>query len=281
MTQHPQTIQIFLPDGSPTSVKIAEITNRVIKAVLVPRNKLSYMAGRPELKGIGMYFLFGTDEQSAKPLAYIGETEESLQRLREHNRNKTFWKYAVVLISKTDDFTKSHVKFLEHYAIKKALAANRFTIENSNTPKRPTITEPMEADLLDSFETMKVLLSTLGYPIFEHTDKKRVEPKELVAINGKGVAAQGDLLDDGFVVFKGSEAVLKTTAAVSNSVVSLRKNLLEDGTLVQENGRLVFLKDYVFNSPSQASDTVLGGSTNGWVTWKNKDKKTLHELKRA
>lgn len=31
-----QTIQIFLPDGSPRSVKIAEITNRVVKAILAP-----------------------------------------------------------------------------------------------------------------------------------------------------------------------------------------------------------------------------------------------------
>ena len=31
----PQTIQIFLPDGSPRSVKIAEITNRVVKAILI------------------------------------------------------------------------------------------------------------------------------------------------------------------------------------------------------------------------------------------------------
>lgn len=29
----PQTIQIFLPDGSPTSIKEAELTNRLVKAV--------------------------------------------------------------------------------------------------------------------------------------------------------------------------------------------------------------------------------------------------------
>ena len=35
----PQTIQIFLPDGSPTSIREAEITNRLVKALLFPRNK--------------------------------------------------------------------------------------------------------------------------------------------------------------------------------------------------------------------------------------------------
>ena len=50
----PQTIQIFLPDGSPRSVKIAEITNRVVKAVLVPRNKLDYIATRDEINNVGI-----------------------------------------------------------------------------------------------------------------------------------------------------------------------------------------------------------------------------------
>ncbi len=39
--QRPQTIQIFLPDGSPRSIKIAEITNRVVKAVLISLTQAS------------------------------------------------------------------------------------------------------------------------------------------------------------------------------------------------------------------------------------------------
>lgn len=31
----PQTIQIFLPDGSPTSIREAELTNRLIKAIKI------------------------------------------------------------------------------------------------------------------------------------------------------------------------------------------------------------------------------------------------------
>tara|TARA_B100000787_G_scaffold143077_1_gene112598 strand:+ start:180 stop:389 length:210 start_codon:yes stop_codon:yes gene_type:complete len=42
----PQTIQIFLPDGSPTSIREAEITNRLVKAVLFPRNKMQEVAKR-------------------------------------------------------------------------------------------------------------------------------------------------------------------------------------------------------------------------------------------
>ena len=41
--QRPQTIQIFLPDGSPRGIKIAEITNRVVKAL---QYSLSLGAGK-------------------------------------------------------------------------------------------------------------------------------------------------------------------------------------------------------------------------------------------
>ena len=33
-----------------------------------------------------------------------------------------------------------------------------------------------------------------------------------------------------------------------------------------------------FNTPSGASNFVLGGSTNGWIEWKDRDGKTLDEL---
>ena len=70
-TSRPQTIQIFLPDGNPTSIKIADLTNRTITAVLVPRNKLSEVGLREEVRKYGIYFLFGLNEEKAKPMVYI------------------------------------------------------------------------------------------------------------------------------------------------------------------------------------------------------------------
>jgi hypothetical protein len=51
-----KTIQIFLPDGNPRSIKIAEITSRTVQAVLIPRSKLEYAATRNELNNVGVYF---------------------------------------------------------------------------------------------------------------------------------------------------------------------------------------------------------------------------------
>ena len=60
----------------------------------------------------------------------------------------------------------------------------------------------------------------------------------------------------------------------------LRVRLIEDKILMQENDVLVFQTDHIFSSPSAASTIILARSSNGWNDWKNKQGKTLDELKR-
>lgn len=56
--------------------------------------------------------------------------------------------------------------------------------------------------------------------------------------------------------------------------------MISNGNIVLENGIYILKTTLEFNTPSGASDFVLGGSTNGWTEWKNKDGKTLDELYR-
>lgn len=276
----PQTIQIFLPDGSPRGIKIAELTNRVVKAILIPRNQLDNAGKRKEVGDVGCYFLFGEDENSAKPMVYIGEAENCLKRLKKHNREKEFWTHAVVFVSRIGAFTKAHAKYMEHLGLKKAKEVNRYNLFNPNNSAKPFVTESMEADLLDSFETVTVLLSTLGYPIFDSISKKAVAKKELFFINAKGIKAEGDLIDDGFVVFKDSEATIKATPSCHQFIINARQQLVKDNILMEQNGKYIFKEDHVFSSPSTAAGVVQGRAANGWVDWKDKNGKTLNELKR-
>ena len=72
-----RTIQIFLPDGNPRGVRIAEITSRTIQAILAPRARLDIAATRDEIQNVGVYFLIGTDEEENKPLLCAGQAEGS------------------------------------------------------------------------------------------------------------------------------------------------------------------------------------------------------------
>jgi hypothetical protein len=277
----PQTIQIFLPDGSPRGVKIAEITNRVVKAIMVPRSKMEYIVNRDELKNVGVYFLFGEAAEKAKQVVYIGEAENCLERIKQHNKSKEFWHYAVGMVSKIDAFTKSHAKYLEYIALVEATEANRFETENQVIPRKPFVTESMEADLLDSFDTIKILLSTLGFPVFDRISKDSLIQFDLLRIVGRGASAEGNLIDDGFVVFKGSVAASDTVPSCHEYLINLRLRLIENKIIrVDKDEKLLFDEDYIFNSPSTAGGVVLGRSTNGWKKWKNHKGQTLDELKR-
>jgi hypothetical protein len=275
----PKTIQIFLPDGNPRSIKIAEITSRTVQAILIPRSKLDFAAKREELNNVGIYFLVSRETEDVKPIIYIGEAENCLKRLSEHNRNNDFWNTAVAVVSIKKDFTKSHIKYLEWFCYQQAEKAGRYQINNSTTPTKSHVTESMEADLLDHFETIKVLVSTLGYPIFDEIQKPI--QSDVLICKGKDAYAEGQYTEDGLIVFAGSKCNLTEAKSAKTTVVSLRRKLIEDKILIQEDDAYNFASDYIFSSPSAAASVVLARETNGWLEWKYKNGKTLSEIKRG
>ena len=277
--QKPQTIQIFLPDGSPTSIREAEITNRLVKAILFPRNKIQEVTKREMVHFTGVYFLFGTDEDGSSPVVYIGEGEDCYKRIQAHNRNKDFWTHCAVVTTKTNEYTKTDGKYLEHYCLEYAEKIGRYKTDNDTGSKKPSIPESREYDLLDNFETLKILLATLGYPLFEEKRKAK-STKELFYCKGKDANAHGELTDDGFLVYKGSTANKQTSKTVGDWVKNMRLSMIEDKLLIDKNGVLEFQEDFIFKSPSAASAVILGRSSNGWTDWKNKEGKTLDEVKR-
>ena len=72
-----KTTPIYLPSGEPRGVRSAEITTRIVQSVLIPRSDLTQGKLRMELNLPGIYFLFGEDEEGAKPIVYIGQTEDA------------------------------------------------------------------------------------------------------------------------------------------------------------------------------------------------------------
>jgi hypothetical protein len=272
------TIQIFLPDGNPRSLKIAEITSRTVQSMLIPRAKLEEATKRPELKNVGVYFLIGASDEDSKPVLYVGEAEDCLARLKQQNKQKDFWNTAIVVVSKTQHFTKTHIKFLESYCYEEAQKAGRYKLENSSIPTMPYVSEPMEADLIDNFDTLKILVATLGYPIFDQI--KKPQKKDILYCKGKVAKAEGEYTEDGLIVFSGSTSNLEETKSAGPYVKNWRDQLIKDGVLKKEENAFRFTQDHIFPSPSTAACVVLGRHANGWTEWKYKDGKTLSQVKR-
>lgn len=100
-------------------------------------------------------------------------------------------------------------------------------------------------------------------------------------LKGKDAEASGEPVKGGFVVKSGAIARKEIVPSATDSVTSIRSQLLADGVLIEENGKLCFTKDHVFDSPSGAASAVLGRTANGWVEWKRSDGRTLSEVKRV
>lgn len=275
-----KTIQVFLTDGSPRGIKLAEITSNIELAIFIPRTKINEASTRKEVSNAGVYFLFGEGDDTAKPLVYVGQSRNCIERIKTHDQKKDFWNYAIIITSKTKNFTQTHIEYLEELAISKANEANRYKIENSVNPKKFDVPETLEADLLDNFDTIKILLSTLGFPLFDNIGKSIAKSKDTLYCKGKDANAEGEYVDDGFVVFKGSKANKDLAPASNSTIRNLREKLIAQGILLEKSNIYEFQEDYLFKSPSAAAAQVLARNTNGWTEWKDKFGKTLDELER-
>jgi hypothetical protein len=275
------TIKLFLPHGDAKGLRTAEISNWTGKALAAPRTELDHLLQREECEKAGVYVLTGSDPSTNAPHAYIGEAEVIRDRLKQH-RGKEFWVSAIVFVSKDENLTKAHVRYLESRLLAEATQIGRFTLEQNQAggSKLPeSDREDMEVFLSRIRQLLPVLGSDLLTPIAKAPAKNQVGGQFICRI--KGAVARGHRTPDGFVVFSGSTAVLKDRPSAQQRhpfVVTLRRKLVADGVLVERGGFFVFSKDAEFSSPSAAAAVVHGGGANGLTEWRTKDGTTLKEL---
>jgi hypothetical protein len=128
-----RTIRILLADGEPNGMLLAEISNWTGKVLVAPRSQLDQLRKREEVRRTGVYLLVGADpDDPSRALASIGEGDNVFKRLlrRSWNEAKDFWGRTVVIVSKDENLTKSHVMYLESRLIKLAQDAHRAKLTN-------------------------------------------------------------------------------------------------------------------------------------------------------
>lgn len=274
------TIKLFLPHGDAKSLRTAEISNWTGKAIAAPRTELDDLLAREELDKTGVYILIGNNPRTNAPHAYIGEAEIIRDRLKQH-RTKEFWISAIVFVSKDENLTKAHVRYLESRLLGEASQINRFSLEQnqSSGSKLPeSDREDMEVFLAHIRQLLPVLGSDILAPITQPA--ARAQAGGVLICRIKDAEARGQRTPNGFVVFRGSTAVLeeRPSAAKYPYVVSQRKQLIADGILVEKDGVLMFTRDTEFSSPSSAAVVIHGGSANGLIAWKTSDGRSLKQI---
>jgi hypothetical protein len=278
------TVKIFLVKGSPTSIRTAEISNWTGKAVAGPRSQIEEILRREEAGKPGVYFLSGVDPETGREKVYIGEAEVIRKRIKSH-LERDFWKTVVYFVSKDENLTKAHIKYLEGRLINLAKEAGRVELENSQE-SGAHLPESDEADMDIFLHRMEQLLPLLGQEFLKPMTKtlsRGGKRPELLYCEIKGLKAKGQQTETGFVVFKGSEAVLQERPSTKKYqyAANLRSVLMKEGVLVKNGEKLVFQKDYEFSSPSAAAAVIHGGQANGLTAWKDSRGRTLKERETA
>lgn len=279
----PATIKLFLTDGKPAGIRTAEISNWTGKAIAGPHSELKQLLQREELLSPCIYFLTGVDADTDKPTLYIGEAESVAKRLKQHDKRE--WNQVAAFVSKDENLTKAHIRYLEGALI--VLAGQSNTVEllnNASSGAKLPESDQAEMDVyLEKVLQLLPLLSLGGavdaFKVIEgessQSDAKQAE--SLLTCTIKGLTAKGKRSANGFVVFKGSQAVKEHRQASPRAKVK-REQFVESGLLSVNGDHLVFTQDYEFSSPSAAASIVRGGSSNGLTNWKNSDGVALKDL---
>lgn len=284
----PQTIQIYLPQGDPAGIRMAEITTRTVRVFEVPRPLLREFREMPESKQVGVYFLFGSSP-SGRPSSYIGQSGNIGDRLKQHSDKKDFWDHALVAVSLTNTWTNTHTGYMEWQSIKKATESGRYELHNANDASNPHTPAPLESDCREYLETISVLLTTLGYPVLEAPREIRLAPAapgsapvpETLFLRQRGSEARARLTAEGVVVLAGSVGQAVSRPSLAANLGRRRNELIEQGVAEVRGNDLVFIKDHLFSSPSTAGGVVMGGNVNGRIAWKTSSGLTFQQLEES
>ena len=290
-----KNIQLFLMDGEASGRIKCTLANWTGVAFKIPRTELDKCKDRDDLKQSGVYFLFGTSDETGKGVVYIGQSgarkngEGILNRLQEHKRSpeKDYWTEAIVFTTSNNSLGATEISYLENRFCNMAIEANRYDVKNSNDPTSGNITEEKESEMEEFIDYAKVIMGTLGHKLFEPLSKPIMKEQQ-ISVDEAGqeaaelhlertiknvgkVMADGTQTAEGFVVLKGSHISPVDDDTIPAVIKERRKKALIDANHILQ-------EDLLFTSPSYAAMFVIGKSANGLISWKTKSGKTLKSL---
>lgn len=293
MAARGKSINLFLMDGTATGRMKCTLANWTGVAYKIPRTDLDKCREREDLSQSGVYFLFGTSEQTGENVVYVGQAgarkngEGILYRLMEHKRNheKDYWTEAAVFTTSNNSFGPTEISYLENRFCAMAAAARRYIVKNGNEPTIGNVTEEKESELEEFIDYAKIVMGTLGHKLFEPlVQEQTTEPDEVChessssqgpvfSYDRKAGVARGRRTSEGFVVLADSVVAPKLQQSCPEAARRMREKYVDD-----IDADDVLRRDVLFSSPSAAASFVAGSSTNGNIVWKTADGLTLKEV---
>lgn len=264
-------------NGQPDGIRsirrhLSTMTTYVIPRPLLAEAKKISNTNRP-----GIYYLISENDNNKIAQLYVGQTRNGIIRLDDHNQSKDFWNKAIMFLADSKTFTLDMISGLEAYAINKATDAKRYKVENTVNSKYEI--DEYDLPLIEEvYEEIRFIMATQGYKM--ESSENSINEANTLHTTRNGVKAFGAYDGDHFEVLEGSQIDFSRRVKLEKYNAQ-REKLLNDGDIIADKNGVYILKvSLEFNTPSGASDFVLGGSTNGWIEWNNREEKTLDEIYR-
>lgn len=269
-------LEIIYHNGQPDGIRSIRRHLSTMTIYVIPRPLLSEAKKLTGIHRPGIYYLIGETDDNKIAQIYVGQTRNGVGRLDDHNRSKDFWNKAIMFLADNKTFSLDMISGLEAFAIGKAIEAKRYEVENTVNPKYEI--DEYDLPLIEEvYEEIKFIMATQGYKM--ENSKTTLNEANMLHTTRNGTQALGVYDGEKFEVLEGSEIDMSRKCH-SDKMEKLRQTAIQNGNIVCSHGKHILNVSVPFTSPSSAAMFVLGGSTNGWTEWKNKDGKTLDEVYR-
>lgn len=284
-------VTIYLSDGVPSGIRHVEIANWSGQAIACPRSRLNELKDWSEAQRPGVYFLLEKQTAETGDRAYIGESENVVKRISQQDKNQDFWNEVIIFTSKDENLTKGHIKYLESRLTSISIEADRYKIENGNTPTESMLPRADKDAMEEFIHNLRIVLGTLGHRVLDpvklvkqpspEVDSKPNLSQFIFNFSIRGLHATGQQTDDGFVLFKGSAVSGKTSKSMPGKTLAIREKWINEGTLQPEGENYRLTKDSILSSSSYAAVIVAGTSRSGpqsWIDEKGRSLKAVEEI---
>lgn len=267
-------LETIYHNGQPDGIRSIRRNLSTMTVYVVPRPLLTEAKNISGINRPGIYYLINESDDNKIAQIYIGQTRNGIARLDDHNRSKEFWNKAIMFLADSKTFTLDMISGLEKFAILKAQDSKRYTVENTVVPKYE-IDEYDMASVEEIYDEIQFIMGTQGYKMDDA--KATLNEADILHTTRNGIESFGVYDGEKFEVLEGSEVDMSRRCHSTN-IEKQRQTAIQNKNIVHKENKYILNVSVQFSSPSSAAMFVLGGSTNGWVEWKNKNGKTLDEL---
>ena len=266
-------LETIYHNGQPDGIRSIRRNLSTMTFYVIPRPLLAEAKTISGINRPGIYYLINENDDNKIAQIYVGQTRNGILRLDDHNRSKDFWNKAIMFLADNKTFSLDMISGLEKFAIIKAQESKRYKVENTVVPKYE-IDEYDMASVEEIYDEIQFIMGTQGYKM---DNVKSSTSSDIFHTTRNGISALGIYDGEKFQVLEGSQININKPVHLAR-YNKQRAELLASGEISQVDGKYFLNITIEFNTPSGASDFVLGGSTNGWVEWKNSEGKTLNEI---